>query len=105
MSWASASSAAGQLHEHGVHAAAVLQVKVAADDRRLRSLEADGLAEGDVLLRDEGQVLDPACELRERVLTLQGELVRELLDERDELGRLGDEVGLASSIAIAPTGL
>jgi len=80
-------------------------VKVAADYRGLRSLEADCLADGDVLLGDEGQVLDPARELRERVLTLQGKLVRELLDKRDELGDFRDEVGLAFEHRDRPDGL
>ena len=44
--------AARDLHQHGVHAPTVLQVQVTADDGALGSLEADGAAEGDVLLQD-----------------------------------------------------
>src|SRR5208283_1795401 len=52
-------------------------------------------AQGDVLLQDHAEVLDPIRELSQDALATDGELVGDLFHERDEIGRLGDEVRLA----------
>src|SRR5579872_83686 len=88
-------AAALQLHEHGVHTAAVLDVEVAAEDRTRAGDETLGRADGDVLLEEGREPLDPLALSLERLRSASGELRRQLVDELDELGRLRHEVRLA----------
>lgn len=91
-------------HENGVHSPTVLQVPVAADDGGLRGLKADGLAECDVLLRDELQVLDPVRTLCEPFLTVQGEPFASSSTSETNSADFATKSVSHSSITIAPVG-
>src|SRR3954447_22737492 len=88
-------AAAGQLDEHAVHAAPVLAVDVGVDDVAVGRLAPHDLAERDVLLEDDLEVVDRVGLLGGRLLALRRDERGDLLDERRELVGLGDEVGLA----------
>ena len=95
-----------ELDQHGVDAPTVLQVQVAADDGALGSLEADGAAEGDVLLQDDGEVLDPVGELgRAPASPFSASSLAISSTRETNSGDFATKSVSHSSIAIAPTGL
>ncbi len=88
-------AAAVQLDQHGIHAPAVLQVQVAAEHRVRRCLETHASPDGDILLERGSELLHSVALFLERARTPDGQLGGELVDELDEFGGLGDEIGLA----------
>ena len=77
MSWASCGAAVGQLDEHGVHAAATLDVQVALEHVAVGRLDAHDVAELDLLLERDLEVLELRRPLGDRVVALG----------RDEVGQ------------------
>ncbi len=87
--------AVGDLDEHAVDATSTLNVLVAADDVALGGLDALHLAQPDVLLERDLELLELGGALADRVDTLGGHEGREGVGLGLELIGAGDEVGLA----------
>ena len=73
MSWASSVAAVGQLDEHGVHAAATLDVQVAVEDVAGGRLDAHDVAQLDLLLERDLEVLELRRPLGDGVGALGGD--------------------------------
>ena len=95
MSCASSALPLAHLDEHGVHAASTLDVLVAVEDVAVGRLDAHDVAQLDLLLERDLQLLELRCPLGDGVGSLGGDEV----DQRRGLGleqvAPGDEVGLA----------
>ena len=88
-------AAAGDLDEHGVDAAATLDVVVAVEHVAVGRLDAHDLAELDLLLERDLQLLELGRPLGDGVGALGGDEVDQRLGFGLELLAAGDEVGLA----------
>ncbi len=87
--------AAGDLDEHAVDAAATLDVLVAADDVAVGGLDALDVAEADVLLERDLELLELGRTLGDSVDTVVGDEGRQDVGFGLELVGAGNEVGLA----------
>ncbi len=87
--------AAGEDDEHAVHSPSTLDVEVAVDDLAVTGLQPDDLAELDVLLQRDLQVVEARLAVGDGIRALGGDQSGQLLGLELEVLAGGDEVGLA----------